>query len=553
MPRGPHSQQGNYGGIPDEIILQRNEATCLYENPEMMNYHNRNILKDERPDAPYMESDMPRNGGYDPRTGESRQGGSWSRSKLSLRNCGRRSQTEPYLPEGTFIDWQFLEKDPRSIRPDPDFQEYDRQRKFRGRYVNFYNDDDMSVPESGINPYQMQMNVRNSQRWASDRMKWFDTAKDNWTPHRVGHTLPYVHRVTQVTVDGEVINLSDAVTANKSNLTDLLTNQYKIGWRRTTDQDFKVAKYGQVRPSAKISKQKWYKNIRKGIDDRKDAAVFQDQIVPKTLVVMMQNIINSRNEKQKDTGGIPWKSSYGLKNYKTNLEAANYRGGKVGYQSVEDRADEIVRLLQNAYVHRKNAMISMPDKPNSKIGMSWIDPALVHFMELSHRKIGKQETSMILKQAAIMAGMQSGSNANNMEASVTIPLAQDVFDPTEALWKSKDFRHVDRSLVAANYTNINPIDPHSLMYQGSDGEDYKSRADQALHYSNRPPIAIGGADTLTHGHVLQDQEFSRGLQRPAQMIGQMGDKYTRRHMDETHRENINMAVDDTGADAVNDR
>ena len=59
-------------------------------------------------------------------------------------------------------------------------------------------------------------------------------------------------------------------------------------------------------------------------------------------------------------------------------------------------------------------MIAMPDKPNSKIGMSWIDPALIHFMENSNRKIGPMETSMILKQAAVMAGMQSGINASNI-------------------------------------------------------------------------------------------------------------------------------------------
>ena len=541
MPRGPHSQQGNYGGIPNEIFLSKYEATYMPEDPDMMNYHMRGILKDERPDAPYMESDMPRNGGYDPRTGESRQGGSWSKSKLALRGIGKRSYTEPYLPDGTFLDWQFLEKDPRSIRPDPDFQEYDRQRRFRGRYVNFYDDNDMSVPESGINPYQMQMNVRGSQRWAADRMKWFSTGKDNWTSKKAGHGIPTQHRVEQVTVDGEVINLSDAMTANKSNLTDLLTNQYKIGWRRTTDQDFKVAKYGQIRPSAYIKDQKWYKNIREVTGDNRENIIFQDQTIPKTLVVMLENIMKTRANKQAE-GEIPWRSSYGLKNYKANLEAANYRGGKIGYQSVEDRATEIVRLLQDSYINRKDAMIAMPDKPNSKIGMSWIDPALIHFMENSNRKIGPIETSMILKQAAVMAGMQSGINASNIESSVATPFSRDSFDPRESLWKSKDFKNIDRTLVASNYASLNPPDPQSLQ-ELVNGEDYKSRSDKSLHYTNKAT----GPDTLTHGYVNQDQEFTSGLQRPGQLVGAMGSKYTRRHMNDTHRENIeDESVNDTG-------
>ena len=37
MPRGPHSQQGNYGGIPNGGILSKYEATYMPEGPDMMN------------------------------------------------------------------------------------------------------------------------------------------------------------------------------------------------------------------------------------------------------------------------------------------------------------------------------------------------------------------------------------------------------------------------------------------------------------------------------------------------------------------------------------
>ena len=113
--------------------------------------------------------------------------------------------------------------------------------------------------------------------------------------------------------------------------------------------------------------------------------------------------------------------------------------------------NEIVRLLQDSYINRKDAMIAMPDKPNSKIGMSWIDPALIYFMENSNRKIGPMETSMILKQAAVMAGMQSGINASNIESSVATPFSRDSFDPRESLWKSKDFKNIYPSEIVIKY------------------------------------------------------------------------------------------------------
>ena len=154
MPSGTGTLQGKYGDIPDNIILRKNEATCLREDPFTMEKHMRNILRDYSPDRPYMESDEPRSGGYDPRTGETRGGGSWSKERLSLRGIGRRSYSESNLPDGTFLDHigGGLEKDPRSISSDPNFREYDKQRRFRGRYVKFTNDNDMSVPESGIHP-----------------------------------------------------------------------------------------------------------------------------------------------------------------------------------------------------------------------------------------------------------------------------------------------------------------------------------------------------------------------------------------------------------------
>lgn len=541
MPNGPYTGEGNFGDIPDEIILRKYETTCMYENPEDMEYHQRRIMRDESPDRPFMESDEPRSGGIDPRTGEQRRGGSWSRERLALRGIGRRSYAEPYLPDGTFLDMigGGLEKDPRSLRPDPDFREYARQGKFRTRYTNFYNDDDMSVPETGISPAEYFNMIRGSQRWVKDRLKIFSTGKDNWTQKTLGNTIPTQSKAVQVTTDGEIINLSDATRSNKTNLVDLLTNKYNIGWARTPDQEFKIAKYGQIRPSANIADQKWYKAIRKGIDDRIDADIFQDQVVPKTMVLMLENVLRARDNLQQTEGDIPWRSSHQLKNYKENIKSANYRGGKIGYNSVEDRATEIVRLLQDAYVRRKDAMLAMPDKPDSRIGVSWIDPQIIQFMELANRKPGPHDTQMILKDAALMERIASGLQVHDKDARIYTPASIDAFEPTESLWKSKDFRHVDPSLVAATYSNIAPVDWNQPFLNLVDQEDYKSRSDKSLYYRQRilPP------DSLTQGYIMPTQEFDEPLDRPGHMNGTMGSKYTRRYVD---NDIIHGEVDDAG-------
>lgn len=542
MPRGPKTGMGNTGGLPDDIILAKYERTNLRENPEMLDYHQRSILKDSTPDRPFMEADEPFNGGYDPRDGSERQGGSYSRSKLALRGIGKRSWVEPHLPDGSFLDWHGLERDPRSIRPDPDFQNMVKQSAFRGRYIPYFSDADNSVPETGMNTYQRWQSIRETQRWAADRMKWFDTGKDNRTSRRAGQSIPNEHRKVQVTVDGEVINLNDAVTANKSNLTDLLTNQYKVGWRRTTDQDFKVAKYGQVRPTTGMGNQKWYKNLRYGEDSRVDLGVFQDQVVPKTLVKTLENIIRARGVQQQLTDSIPWRSSYGLKNYKDPYIAANYRGGSdIGFRSVEDRATEIVRLLQNSYINRKDAMLAMPDRPNSHVGFSWLNTQLVDYMDMSNRKIGPLDVKMILKNSALLS-KELGYHITDYEDNVKIQALPSAYKPVEASWHSKDDeRHKGSSLLAANYTNISPAEkPGTAMLQMLSQEDYKARQDKSLHYANKPPP--GEPTNLIAGYLSQDQDFALDRERRGAMNGPLGGKYTRKWMDTTHKEGLDFGL-----------
>jgi len=507
MPQGPYTGYGNYGDIPDEVMLARYESTCLPESPEQINYHFKEILRNEKPDAPFMEADAAFNGGYDPRTGEARQGGSYSRSFLARRDGGNRSHTEPFLPDGTFLDWHGLEKDPRSLMIGPDFQEMAKQEWARGRFIGFFPDADNSVPETGIAPDQFAQQIRGSQRWYQERMKWFDTAKDNRTHRRAGYSNLNEHRKIQVTVDGEVINLSDAVYSNRSNLTDLLANITKIGWRTTTDDDFKVAKYGRINPMSNIKDQAWFKNIRKGTVSERLPGVFQDQTVSKSLKIVMEGILRERKNRHKTLGDFPWQSEYGLKNFKQNLSAANYRGGsKIGYQSVEDRATEIVRLLQNSYVRRKNAMIALPARPDSKIGTSWIDPQLVSFMENSQRKVGPSEVTMNLKQAAIMAGSRGAIHLSDKDMGIKTQASKDDFKPTQASWLSKLFHPTDDSLVVANYMSINPTTMQPLQNL-TNGENYKNNSYAMQNYTQNTAAATS-AHSLVGGWITEDQEYA---------------------------------------------
>ena len=96
------------GGMPSHALLAKWEQTGIAEDVNQVNSYQRSIAKDFSSEKPWLESDMPRNGGIDPHTGQSRAGGSFSRAQLNMRFGGARNNTSPYLPDGTFLDWEFL-------------------------------------------------------------------------------------------------------------------------------------------------------------------------------------------------------------------------------------------------------------------------------------------------------------------------------------------------------------------------------------------------------------------------------------------------------------
>ena len=128
-----------WGGIPDEQIYQKFYGISSVEEglgEDILDADRRRVLKDLSPDEPWLESDAPRNGGYDPKTGEARHGGSMSRGQLSLRFNGKRHEADPYIPD-QFLDQEFLVPDPRSQSQEPDFRKMKEQEWARGKFIRF--------------------------------------------------------------------------------------------------------------------------------------------------------------------------------------------------------------------------------------------------------------------------------------------------------------------------------------------------------------------------------------------------------------------------------
>ncbi len=88
---GTDSIVGSGSLMPESFYLKKMETTCIYEDPDQLENFYRQSLKDISPDKPFFESDQPRYNNF-------------SQDRLNLRHYGKRVETLPYLPDGTFLD-----------------------------------------------------------------------------------------------------------------------------------------------------------------------------------------------------------------------------------------------------------------------------------------------------------------------------------------------------------------------------------------------------------------------------------------------------------------
>jgi len=228
-----NSLSGNYGLMDETLYLRKMERTCIPEPDGLLNDYIRDELKDTRPVNPTIASEEMR-GGVDPKTGV-RRGGFQSSGALSLRYHGKRNKVKPDLPDGTFLDWQFLEKDPRSIMGQPDMRKHREQQEARGKFIKFYSDEDHSIPEKGITPMAMNQMIRQGQHQTKERLKIFSTANTGFHTGNatVGQTLSVADQTrfasqerNQVASDGDVSTFS---LKNRRNKTTSMSNDTSIG------------------------------------------------------------------------------------------------------------------------------------------------------------------------------------------------------------------------------------------------------------------------------------------------------------------------------------
>ncbi len=321
---GVDSIIGSGSDMPIDMYLRKIEQTNMYESPDQLENFHRATLKDLKPLPALFESDQIR-GGRDSQGNA--LGNPLSNQFLTWQHSGRRSTAEPYLPEGSFTDWQFLEQDPRGVATGPDMRKHAEQQFARGALYNYRPDNDDSVPESGVNPYKMQMDIRNAQNITKDYFKIFNTSYDAWTNEGMAPGYSRSKKELLAPISGEVKDPAHAANRTRLNATNNLSNDTSIGWRRTTDNLFEVAKYGKTNKGKSFTDDDWYKNRANASIDHDVLVSWQDTNMSKAMALLMMDL-SKRKYTDHYTGmqGIDWAKSTNANNKQRKLTPADMAG-----------------------------------------------------------------------------------------------------------------------------------------------------------------------------------------------------------------------------------
>lgn len=483
---------GQYGTIPDDAYLRKIERTNISEDPMQVENYMRGMLADFRPDAPFLASDEAR----DP---SDRGGGTHSTEILALRHSGGRSEEDPYLPDGTFLDHEFLERDPRGVQNLPDWNEARRQKMARAAFIKFSNDESYSVPESGINPVQMRSLIRNSQQQFKDRYTNFEESQDAW--HN-GGTMQTTRSsvLPNVTTDGTILDLTDSSVRNRQDAVARLSNNTTGTPRYTTpDHRVKIARYGNIRPMQSMNAQNWNNNRSSAYMDHQIPVEINGQMVNRMLAALIIDIEGQRANKQSVAQGAQYGDSTVNQTHQARRHLNPEDVMKIAMIGMNSRTQ-----TKSAHSHYDGMMMSrahanISDGDNRFVqNQTMVNIDMAKSMTQVNRRVTandrKDMRESIAKSAAQKGVFYEAKNARATRASRT----------TDIMREGLDTRHIEDSKTVKNYSLVTPM-KHRTTHENTDNENFGAHS--LSNNTRTKNYRAKNITTATHDYDIDMQEF----------------------------------------------
>ena len=514
---GTDSIVGSGSYMPIDMLMRKQEATCYYEDPHLVENFHRSTLKNMRPEERLFESDQQR-GGTD--THGNPMGNNLSERFLSFRDSGFQTEqgAEPYLPDGTFLDFQFLEQDPRGSALGPDMRKHATQQFSRASLINFKNDEDSSVPSTGISPWDMNRNVRSIQNITKDYYKNFDTGWDSWSTAGA-KSNPKVSKMKYTQNSCDMRDPTQLLNRNVMNVTNSLSNDTSIGFRRTTDHEFKIAQYGRTNIGSSFNNEDWYKNRSNVHIDHDVMVSWQDVNVSKSVALKMIDLSKQKfNAHFTGLQGIEWDESKASRSTKHKLTPVDM-SGMTKRSTLETRPTDAHTDLKGEVVTKSGARLLLHDAPT--INKTEINTTIFEKMGLVNKqatKIQKDDLRKSIQQTADDGNMYM-TEKNKKQKTVSK-------DSGAILWDSIANYQKGSAMTIMNYkAAAKNIKGHNLQKLGNVDFEHESRNTT----QRRGRIDKVAVSKKNEGKI--DNDFGRDDSISKTIGGGMGTKYMTPHMD----------------------
>jgi len=374
---------GSY--MPISYHIEKQEETCLFEPPDMMDNYFRRTLMDRRPEKPMYEIDAPTS---------SKESAAQLNRRYGASGGGRAADL-PYLPDGSNTSFEFMVPDTRGPTENPHFEHMRPQMECRYKLHSFQPTVDNSIPSAGVHERTVMRLIRSGMEGLKNRLRWFKESKDGML--RGGAFGSARHKPKskcRPIADGVRQEVVDQMCFNGTGAYNRKYNETHIGWRSTGDQDPDVARYSSNRASMGMGTQDYEVNrgnMELGHDIQK-STTHANMI---GMVLDMANYAEQRKTSLAQGDGQFAASTEGFV-------------GHHGNPHVPGAPRDAVRSGPTA----ANQMVMAPGLHNlvrghvQQMGNAVINPQVVSFMASANRAAGPAEVGD-LRDAIVASGVQA--------------------------------------------------------------------------------------------------------------------------------------------------
>jgi hypothetical protein len=453
------AETGGYGGMPQDAYLRKIEQTNYYEDPEQLESFFRSTLVDLKPDKPWLASD-------EARSPEDRGSGNQSTSRLDLRHSGARSSEDPYLPDGTFLDWEFTQRDPRGIAIGPNMREGVKQQYARADLIKFYDDSDYSVPSEGVNPEQMRDNIKKLHYQFKDRYQNFEESFDAWHNGGTNNGQKHGHgsSVAKYTHDGTIMDLTEAEQGNRTDAVARLSADPKVAYRHSTpDHRFKIAKYGAIRVNQFLKENDWSNNRMSTFQDHNNLVEINGTMVNRGLANLIIDLEGLRETKQEVAKGAEYGDSYNTQVRSAKLSPSDVYKIMMIDMSSPDNAN--TQYFDGQMIHRNPGVLNHDHRNLMEHAEFNHEIAGIMLQATRKQRVLSEDdvhtSREQIEQSAKDHGLYNTQKNNGGVRVVNSSLARESYDT----------RHIEESKQTMNYAGIKPNKNNRVMDK-LDGEAY---------------------------------------------------------------------------------